>query len=142
MHQPQSFVHHEYPYYVCKLKKEFYRLMQAPKAWITKVSTCLTQWDFKGSQLDTSMMTFTDKGMIMILLIYVDDIIVTQNNVDFIQIIIQKLHSVFALNDVGELHFFRYLSKKNYGGFHLNQQKYIKLLEKAQYQKLDQFSHF
>lgn len=43
MVQPPSFIHPDYPYYVCKLQKFLYRLKQAPQASFSKLSSKLLE---------------------------------------------------------------------------------------------------
>lgn len=62
----------------------------------------------------------------MILLIYVDDVIVTGNDHEFISLLIRKLDLTFALKDLGKLSYFlgirlHYLNS----GILLNQSKYV-----------------
>ena len=66
--------------------------------------------------------------MIMVL-IYVDDIIVTSNNTHRLNQFIEKLHAVFALKDLGALHYFLGIEvHRDQTGIYLNQGKYVKEL--------------
>ena len=58
-----------------------------------------------------------------------DDIVLTGNNDLFIQLLIKKLSSEFALKDLGELHFFLVIEvqRKHYG-ISLSQSQYAKEL--------------
>ena len=62
---------------VCKLKRSLYRLKQAPRAWFDKFRSTLLQFSFEQSNYDSSL--FLRKTSIgrAILLVYVDDIIIT-----------------------------------------------------------------
>lgn len=55
MVQPQGFVSHEFLHHVCNLKKAFYSLKQASKAWFNKLSTYFMQRGFKCSQYGSSI---------------------------------------------------------------------------------------
>ena len=62
----------------------------------------------------------------LIVLVYVDDIIVTGSSPILIQQLIHKLHSLFALRDLGQLSYFLGIEVTYDGGFmHLSQRKYI-----------------
>ena len=77
MKQPIGFISSTAPTHVCKLNKSLYGLKQSPRAWHNKLSNCLLQWGFSSSKSDTSLFVLYFGSSITILLIYVDDIIVT-----------------------------------------------------------------
>lgn len=89
---------------------------------------------FKASALDSSLFVKQDNGDVVILLLYVDDIILTGSNACKVQSVITELSEVFELKDMGKLTYFLGLQvnyKKN-GDIYVNQSKYIKdLLHKA-----------
>lgn len=75
-----------------------------------------------------------DKSDIIILLLYVDDIILTGSNFRKIQGVIEELSAVFDLKDMGKLTYFLGLQihYKENGDIFVNQCKYIKdLIHKA-----------
>ncbi|KAL5570049.1 hypothetical protein UlMin_026624 [Ulmus minor] len=67
-------------------------------------------------------------------LIYVDDMIITGNHAHSLQKFIKRLHSFFALKDMGSLHHFLGIEVKiDAGGKYLTQIRYIKeLLKKTE----------
>ena len=78
------------------------------------------------SRTDSSMFLHFGKAITLIVLVYVDDILVTGSSSTQISSLIAKLDSVFALRDLGQLSFF--LSIKisyNEGSMTLSQTKYI-----------------
>ncbi|RVX23193.1 Retrovirus-related Pol polyprotein from transposon RE1 [Vitis vinifera] len=72
-----GFVDPSKPNFVCKLTKALYGLKQAPRAWFTKLSSALVKWGFSMSQADTSMFVYYNNSVMLVVLVYVDDIIVT-----------------------------------------------------------------
>ncbi|XP_068328105.1 uncharacterized mitochondrial protein AtMg00810-like [Pyrus communis] len=89
---------------------------------------------FIASVSDTSLFIKTDNNDIIILLLYVDDIILTGSSVTKVQLVVQELSSVFDLKDLGKLIYFLGLQiqYKPNGDIFVNQSKYIKdLLHKA-----------
>ncbi|GJQ93957.1 putative RNA-directed DNA polymerase [Tanacetum coccineum] len=91
---------------VCKLVKSLYGLKQAPRKWNEKLSSILFENGFVQSANDFSLFIKHDQGVILILLVYVDDIIVTGNNVDEINKFKQFLSSKFLIKDLGKLKYF------------------------------------
>ncbi|KAI5325748.1 hypothetical protein L3X38_034822 [Prunus dulcis] len=134
MKQPQGFEDSSHPEYVCKLQKSLYGLKQAPRAWNAKFTGYLPSLGFKMSHSDPSLFVKISDSAIVVLLLYVDDIILTGSNSHVIQEVITDLGSVFDLKDLGPLAFFLGLqiSYKSNGDLFISQQKYAKdLLVKA-----------
>ena len=65
---------------VCRLYKSIYGLKQSPRAWYEKLSSHLTLYGFRISDADHSLFVKTNKNSITLVLVYVDDIIITGNN--------------------------------------------------------------
>jgi histone deacetylase 1/2 len=64
--------------------------------------------------------------MTMFILVYVDDIIVTGSAMSAIQTLLRDLQSVFALKDLGDLHFFLGIEvRRESDGITLSQSKYV-----------------
>ncbi|KAH9689176.1 retrovirus-related pol polyprotein from transposon RE1 [Citrus sinensis] len=76
------------------------------------------------------------QGHLLLVLVYVDDIIVTGSDSTQIQQVITNLQTTFALKDLGELHYFLGIQvTKTATGLHLSQTKYIAdLLNKVKMQ--------
>ncbi|KAH9682999.1 retrovirus-related pol polyprotein from transposon RE1 [Citrus sinensis] len=134
MTQPEGFTVKEG--YVCKLNKALYGLKQAPRAWYDKLKHCLTTWNFFNSKADTSLFIKHDIKGLIIVLIYVDDILVTRLDSAALEEFIAKLSKVFALKDLGLLAYFLGVEVcYTDHGMHLSQTKYIKdLLGRASMQ--------
>lgn len=66
-----------FPNHVCLLKKAFYCLRQAPKAWLHKFSSYLLHLGFLYSKADSSLFILHSSEVTLLLLLYVDDIILT-----------------------------------------------------------------
>ncbi|RVW28942.1 Retrovirus-related Pol polyprotein from transposon RE1 [Vitis vinifera] len=126
MTQPQGFVNPTYPTYVCKLHKALYGLKQAPRAWFQKLRIALLDYGFQSSRADTSLFIFHTATDILILLVYVDDILVTGSNPMLVSHFISYLRTKFALRDLGPLSYFLGIQAQQLGSvLHLNQHKYI-----------------
>ncbi|XP_026409897.1 uncharacterized protein LOC113304994 [Papaver somniferum] len=71
-----------------------------------KFSGFLTQQGFVRANIDQSMFIFNSPTATVVLLLYVNDIILTGNNASFIASLISKLSVTFAMEDLGELNYF------------------------------------
>ncbi|CAH9104736.1 unnamed protein product, partial [Cuscuta epithymum] len=126
MKQPRGFEDPNRLSHVCRLHKAIYGLKQAPRAWFTKLKCYLVQQGFRACQSDTSLFVHISSTSIIYILVYVDDLIITGTHPDLIQRFITRLHQVFALKDLGNLHFFLGLQiRRNSTGITLSQQSYI-----------------
>ncbi|KAJ3686759.1 hypothetical protein LUZ61_015923 [Rhynchospora tenuis] len=126
MSQPPGFVDSAHPNHVCLLKKSIYGLKQSPRAWFQKLSSTLIQFGFTPSKYDPSLFLAHCNGHTTIVLVYVDDILVTGSNQHHVNSCISQLHSRFAIKDLGLLHYFLGISvTSNATGLHLSQAKYI-----------------
>jgi hypothetical protein len=106
MKQPPGFVDSALPGHVCRLHKSLYGLKQAPRAWYTRLNDFLLSIGFRASKVDTSLFIFSVGSDICYLLVYVDDILLTGNNVVLLQRLIRLLSSEFKLRDLGDVHYF------------------------------------
>ncbi|KAJ9552526.1 hypothetical protein OSB04_016571 [Centaurea solstitialis] len=115
--------------HVCRLRKTLYGLKQAPRAWFEKFSTTVLSFGFSASQYDSGLFTqHIEAGSIMLLL-YVDDMIITGNDSTAIASLKQSLSSTFEMKDLGKLHYFLGLEVlSDTSGTYLCQAKYISVL--------------
>lgn len=79
MARPPRFVHPQLPNHVCKLKKYLYGLKPVPRAWF-KDSTFLLHVGFTCSIYDPSLFILKHDFVLILKLVYVDDIILTRNS--------------------------------------------------------------
>ncbi|GJW94532.1 ribonuclease H-like domain-containing protein [Tanacetum coccineum] len=111
---------------VCRLKRSLYGLKQAPRQWNAKLTSTLIENSFSQSKSDYSLYTKSDKGIFLALLVYVDDIIITGNNVSEIEKFKVFLKSKFMIKDLGKLKYFLGIEiVDTEKGICLNQRKYV-----------------
>ena len=142
MHQPSGFIDPNYPHHVCKLHKSLYGLKQAPQQWFQQFSDHLEELGFCESKANYFRFTFRKGLLIIILLIYVDDILITGNSSSHIFQLIQNLGKLFSMKDLGLLHFFLGLEAiYSFGGLYLTQTKYtMDLLHRTKFQDVKPIS--
>ncbi|KAJ0536362.1 putative RNA-directed DNA polymerase [Helianthus annuus] len=110
---------------VCKLIKSLYGLKQAPRKWNEKLTDVLVNVGFVQSSCDHSLYIMCKSSVITVLLVYVDDIIVTGNSDAEIKRVKTLLSDNFQIKDLGILKYFLGLEVVyDKSGLCLNQRKY------------------
>ena len=133
MEQPPGFSDYLKPTYVCCLHRALHGLKQAPRAWFYCFSSFLLQLGFSCSLADLSLFIYHSSHHTILLIVYVDDIIVTSNHPSHMESLISRLSSEFSMKHLGPLHYFLGIQVLSHGhGFFLSQQKYAcEILSKA-----------
>lgn len=110
---------------VCKLKKSLYGLRQAPRTWFDKLSSTLLQMDFKQSKTDYSLFSKHSSNSITLILVYVDDLLLSGNCLNSINSLKGMLAQNFHMKDLGQLRYFLGLEiDSNEDGIFISQKKY------------------
>ena len=117
--QPSPGLSHT-PNKVCRLRRAFYGLKQAPRAWFAKFSSTVSRLGFSISSYDSTLfLRHISKGTILLLL-YVDDMIITGDNISGIQELKDFLSHNFKMKDLGHLSYFLGLEITSFDdGFYL-----------------------
>ena len=67
---------------VCHLRRALYGLKQAPRAWFAKFNSTISRLGYMASHYDSALfLRHTDKGTILLLL-YVDNMIITGDDLN------------------------------------------------------------
>ncbi|CAM8878782.1 unnamed protein product [Rhodiola kirilowii] len=110
---------------VCKLTKSLYGLKQAPRQWFAKFTEALLEFGFQQSMNDYSLFTLHKGTDFIILLVYVDDVLLTSTSLVLIDHIKAFIHDKFKIKDLGTLKYFLGLEvARNSTGLFLHQRKY------------------
>ncbi|KAJ0445200.1 putative RNA-directed DNA polymerase [Helianthus annuus] len=91
---------------VCKLNKSLYGLKQAPRMWNERLVQVLVKIGFNQSKCDHSLFIKSANSVLIVLLVYVDDIVLTGNNEDEINKVKHLLKTEFLIKDLGLLKIF------------------------------------
>lgn len=96
MVQTPGFVGSENPHHVCELHKAIYGLKKAPRDWyIWKVTKILLSYGFMSSKDDTSLFIQKHGTRITLVLVYVDDILITGNDKAYVMKLSQIWEYIF-----------------------------------------------
>ncbi|KAL6974688.1 Beta-galactosidase 8 [Sarracenia purpurea var. burkii] len=110
---------------VCRLKKALYGLKQSPRAWFDRFLKAMLRFGYTQSHADHTMFTKKSNGKIAILIVYVDDIIMTGDDVDEIQTLKALLAKEFEIKELGAMQYFLGMEvARSEKGILISQRKY------------------
>ena len=89
---------------VYKLRKVLYGLKQAPRAWNKKIDSLYNK-GFRRSPADPNLYIYRKGGMVTLVILYVDDLVLTRGHADHIAAIGAALYSTFEMMVLGLLLF-------------------------------------
>ncbi|RVW87752.1 Retrovirus-related Pol polyprotein from transposon RE1 [Vitis vinifera] len=112
---------------VCKLKKSLYGLKQSPRAWFERFGKVIKHYGYTQSQANHMIFyKHSNEGKVAILIVYVDDIVLTRDDCNELEKLKGKLAEEFEIKDLGALKYFlgmEFASSKE--GIFVNQRKYV-----------------
>ncbi|GKA02564.1 putative ribonuclease H-like domain-containing protein [Tanacetum coccineum] len=124
--QPPGFEDLDFPDRVYKVEKALYGLHQAPRAWYETLSTYLLDNGFQRGKIDKTLFIRRDKGDILLVQVYVDDIIFGSTKKSLCTKFEKMMHKKFQMSSMGELTFFLGLQvKQKEDGIFISQDKYV-----------------
>ena len=91
---------------VCKLKKSLYGLKQSPRAWFGRFSSVMKAFGYKQSNSDHILFIKYKEGKVTALIIYIDDMILTGDNLCEMKLLVEYLAAEFEMKDLGQLKYF------------------------------------
>ncbi|XP_015159893.1 uncharacterized mitochondrial protein AtMg00810-like [Solanum tuberosum] len=90
----------------CRLLKSLNGLKQASRKWNLKITNTLLSAGFIQSQQDHSLFVLKRNSRQVIIIVYVDDLLITGDDKDLIQEAKCVLHAAFKIKDLGPLKYF------------------------------------
>ncbi|GKA60092.1 retrovirus-related pol polyprotein from transposon TNT 1-94 [Tanacetum coccineum] len=123
--QPNGFVDQDNPNHAYKLKKAFYELKSAPRAWHDLLSSFLLSQKFTKGAVDPTLFTQKEGKDILLVQIYVDDIIFASTKPELCDTFSEIMSFKFKMSMMGKMLFFLGLQISQCPkGIFLNQSKY------------------
>nr|GFD00268.1 uncharacterized mitochondrial protein AtMg00810-like [Tanacetum cinerariifolium] len=138
VYQPSGFEDPDFPNRVYKVEKALYSLHQAPRAWYETLSTYPLDNGFQRGKIDKTLFIKRNKGDILLVQVYVDDIIFGSTKKELCLAFEKLMHEKFLLSSMGEVTFFLGLQvKQKKDGTSISQDKYVaKILKKFGFTKV------
>lgn len=105
INQPKGFEVLRYKISICKLKKAFYGLKQAPHAWYSKIDEYLSILDFTETYANYNLYYLVNHFNMIVLVLYVGNLILTESSKKLIQWCKAKFTREFDMDDIGLMHY-------------------------------------
>ena len=111
---------------VCRLRRALYGLKQSPRAWFGRFTQAMKKNGYRQSNSDHTLFLKRQGRKITCLIIYVDDMIITGDDVDEIKQLRDNLFQEFEMKDLGMLKYFLGIEVlRSNQGILISQRKYI-----------------
>nr|GEV72771.1 putative polyprotein [Tanacetum cinerariifolium] len=102
MDQPEGFVNPKYLNQVCKLKRSIYGLKQASRQWNTRFDDEIKKFGFTQNRDKLCVYLKASGSNVTFLILYVNHILIMENNIPMLQDLKSYLGKCFAIKDLGE----------------------------------------
>ena len=112
---------------VLKLNKALYGLKQAPRAWNTRIDKYFQENNFMKCPHEHALYTKMEKGDILLVCLYVDDLIFTGTNPRMFEEFKKAMAREFEMTDMGLMSYYLGIEvKQNKNGIFISQEGYAK----------------
>jgi len=126
MEIPPGFANSQTVGKVCRLKKSLYGLKQSPRAWFDRFRRAVCDMGYTQCNGDHTVFYKHRKTFITIMAVYVDDIVITGDDVEEIKCLKENLGRAFEVKDLGPLRYFLGIEiARSPKGIVLSQRKYV-----------------
>ncbi|CAI9759028.1 unnamed protein product [Fraxinus pennsylvanica] len=106
LHGTRSFTKEGEEDKVYLLKKALYDLKQAPRSWYSRIDSHLSSLGFNKSVNEQTLYIKPVEEDLLIILLYIDDLLITGSNAALIDEIKDELKTDFEMTDLGEMKYF------------------------------------
>lgn len=112
---------------VCKLKKALYKLKQSPRVWFGRFAKVMISMEYRQSKGDhTLFIKHSNSGGVTVLLVFVDDIVVTSDDLKEREELRKCLIREFEIKELGVLKYSLGIGvAHSWQGIFISQQKYV-----------------
>eukprot|EP00253_Pinus_taeda_P029438 PITA_29438 len=111
---------------VCRLNKALYGLKQATRAWYSRIDSYILENGFDKCEGEPTVYIKEKYGKILIFVLYVDDVIFTDNDDYLIENFKSVMKEEFEMTDMGLLRYFLGIEvEQNENGIFISQAKYV-----------------
>ena len=102
MMQPEGFVDPKGANKVCKLQRSIYGPVQASQSWNIRFDEVIKAYGFIKTYGEAYVYNKVSGSFVAFLLLYVDDILLIGNDIEFLDSIKGYLNKIFSMKDLGE----------------------------------------
>ena len=103
MEQPIGFIRKGQKHKMCRLQKSIYGLKQSSRQWYIPFHNAIMLYDFNMINEDHHVYMKRSKNKFVILYLYVDDILIAENDKEYVNHIKGWLSSNFEMKEMGEV---------------------------------------
>jgi transposase InsO family protein len=126
MHIPPGFNTNQTTGKVLRLYRSLYGLKQSPRAWFDRFRRAILKKGYCQSNADHTLFYKRNIGKITILIVYVDDIVITGDDHEEIAHLKKHLAQEFEVKDLGQLRYFLGIEvSRGPKGIFISQRKYV-----------------
>ncbi|KAM2593818.1 hypothetical protein TB1_042916 [Malus domestica] len=111
---------------VCRLRKALYGLKQSPRAWFGRFTDAMKKYGYQQGNADHTLFIKRKGSKVTLVIIYVDDMVVTGDDTEEMNELQEHLSSEFEMKDLGGLKYFLGIEvARSRDGIYLSQRKYV-----------------
>ena len=111
MIQPEGFVNPKGANKMCKLQRSIYGLVQASQSWNIRLDKVIKAYGFIQTYGEACIYKKLSGSSVAFLILYVDDILLIENDTEFLNSIKGYLNKNFSMKDLGDAAYIYWASR-------------------------------